>query len=277
MGKWADGRALSKKCWALLKSNRYFLWFPILGLFLSLVPIVLSGLLMGVAVALGVVWSVWVIGFIGLVFINFAFVIAGAALVASIDEELAGRESSLGYGFTKAFGRLGPLFTWSIIRAIVSSILGAIRSEGGGGVGALITNLVASAGAAAWSIITFFVTPCIMLGGESAVPAIKKSSHIVKEKWGTQVAGGVRIGLGVALIIIPGVLILVGGFMLANISGPAALAVIGLGALIILFGILISSALKAIFSVALYRFANDESELGPFTGQELSAVLTSKQ
>jgi len=231
---------------------------------------------MGVAVAVGVMWLVWVIGFLGLILINFAFVIASAALVASIDEELAGRESSLGYGFSKAFGRLGPLFSWSIIRAIVSSILGAIRSEGGSGIGALITNFIASAGAAAWSIITFFVTPCIMLGGESAVPAIKKSAHIVKEKWGTQVTGGVRIGLGVALIVIPGVLIVVGGFMLTNISGGAAIAVIVLGALIIMFGALIGSALKAIFSVALYRFANDEPKLGPFTGQELSGALASK-
>jgi hypothetical protein len=89
MGKWADGKTLSNKSWGLLKENKYFLWFPIIGFLLALIPLALFG---GGAIVLAVedinVWAI-VVGFIALILINFAFTISGAALVAAVDEELS--------------------------------------------------------------------------------------------------------------------------------------------------------------------------------------------
>jgi hypothetical protein len=278
MGKWADGKVLSKKCWALLRENRYFLWFPIIGFALALIPIIILG---GGAAALAIgdmnVGAI-IVGALALIFINFAFTISGAAIVAAVDEELAGRDASVGYGFGKAFGRLGPLLIWSIIRAAVSALLGLLRGNGNGA-SAVAGNILASIGAAAWSIVTFFVTPYIMLKGESAVPALKKSVAMVKEKWGNQVTGGVRIGLSLLVLVIPAIVLIVLGLVIAGNGG--AMVTLGLlavvvGIALLLVSFLIGSTLQAIFSVALFHFTTGEGSTGPFTAQELQGVLAKK-
>ena len=278
MGKWADGKTLSNKSWGLLKENKYFLWFPIMGLLLAILPLVILG---GGALALAAlemnVWAI-VVGFIGLILINFAFTISGAAMVAAVDEELSGRDSTLGYGFGKAFRRLGPLLVWSVIRAVVSALLGLLRGNGGGAA-AVAGNLLAAIGAAAWSIVTFFVTPYIMLKGLSAVPAVKASVHMVREKWGTQVTGGVRIGLRLLVITLPAIALIVGGIYLLTGSGASVslgLVLLAVGFVLIMISALLSSALQSIFSVALFHFTTGEGGYGPFTPEELNGVLTKK-
>ena len=278
MGKWADGKTLSNKSWGLLKENKYFLWFPIIGFLLALIPLALFG---GGAIVLAVedinVGAI-VVGFIALILINFAFTISGAALVAAVDEELSGRDSTLGYGFRKAFGRLGPLLAWSVIRDVVSALLGLLRGNNNGGA-AIAGNLLAAIGAAAWSIVTFFVTPYIMLKGLGAVPALKASVHMVKEKWGTQVTGGVRIGLRLLILIVPAIALIVGGFFLLNGSGASislGLVLLAVGFVLIIISALLSAAVQSIFSVALFHFTTGEGGYGPFTPEELNGVLTKK-
>lgn len=278
MGKWADGKTLSNKSWGLLKENKYFLWFPIIGFLLALIPLALFG---GGAIVLAVedinVWAI-VVGFIALILINFAFTISGAALVAAVDEELSGRDSTLGYGFRKAFGRLGPLLAWSVIRAVVSALLGLLRGNNNGGA-AIAGNLLAAIGAAAWSIVTFFVTPYIMLKGLGAVPALKASVHMVKEKWGTQVTGGVRIGLRLLILILPAIALIIGGIFLLNGSGASVslgLVLLAVGFVLIIISALLSAAVQSIFSVALFHFTTGEGGYGPFTPEELNGVLTKK-
>lgn len=278
MGKWADGKTLSNKSWGLLKENKYFLWFPIIGLLLALIPLALFG---GGALALAVeeinVWAI-VVGFVGLIFINFAFTISGAAMVAAVDEELSGRDSTIGYGFGKAFGRLGPLLVWSVIRAVVSTLLGLLRGNNKGGA-AVTGNILAAIGAAAWSIVTFFVTPYIMLKGLSAVPALKASVHMVKEKWGTQVTGGVRIGLRLLILVLPAIALIVGGIVLLSGSGASVslgLILLAVGFVLLMISAVLSAALQSIFSVALFHFTTGEGGYGPFTPEELDGVLTNK-
>jgi hypothetical protein len=278
MGKWADGKTLSNKSWGLLKENKYFLWFPIIGLLLALIPLALFG---GGALVLAVeeinVWAI-VVGFVGLIFVNFAFTVSGAAMVAAVDEELSGRDSTIGYGFGKAFGRLGPLLVWSVIRAVVSTLLGLLRGNNNGGT-AIAGNLLAAIGAAAWSIITFFVTPYIMLKGLGAVPALTASVHMVKEKWGTQVTGGVRIGLRLLVLVLPAIALIIGGIFLLSGSGASVslgLVLLVVGVVVLMISALLSAALQSIFSVALFHFTTGEGDYGPFTPEELNGVLTKK-
>lgn len=278
MGKWADGKTLSNKSWELLKENKYFLWFPTLGFVLALFPFIIFG--SGV-VALAIedlnVWAI-VTGVVALVFINFAFTISGAAMVAAVDEELSGRDSSIKYGFGKAFGRLGALFAWSLIQAVVSALLGLLRGNNNGGA-AIAGNLLAAIGAAAWSIVTLFVTPFIMLKNEGAVTALKSSVGMVKEKWGTQVTGGVRIGLRLLIVVLPAIALIVGGFFLLAGSGTSVslgLVLLALGILLLMLSALLGNALRSIFSVALFHFTTGEGSIGPFTPTELEGVLTKK-
>ena len=201
MGKWAEGRTLSKKCWSLLGQNKYFLWFPVIGLILALLPLAVFGIPALVLLAYDSELLGIILAALCLVFVNYAFTLSGAALVSAADEELAGKDASVGYGFGKAFGKLVPLFVWAIIRAVVSAFFAALRGNNSGAAG-VASNIFAAIGAAAWSIVTFFVTPYIMFHDSNAVAAIKESAKLVKEKWGTQLTGGIRIGASVALTIL---------------------------------------------------------------------------
>ena len=95
MSKWAEGRVLSKKCWSLLGKNKYFLWFPLLGLVLSMIPIVIFGIAtLGLLANDSEVLAIIVVA-IGLVFVNYSFTLSGAALVSAADAELAGNHVSV--------------------------------------------------------------------------------------------------------------------------------------------------------------------------------------
>ena len=278
MGKWAEGRTLSKKCWSLLGQNRYFLWFPVIGLILALLPLAVFGIPALVLLSYDSELLGIILAALGLVFVNYAFTLSGAALVSAADQELAGKDASVGYGFGKAFGKLVPLFVWAIIRAVVSAFFAALRGNNSGAAG-VASNIFAAIGAAAWSIVTFFVTPYIMFHDSNAVAAIKESAKLVKEKWGTQLTGGIRIGASVALIILPAIaLVVIGVIMLSGDGGGAAVGggLIAVGAVLFLIGLLIGNTLQAIFSVALYRFATGSTEIAPFTATELQGVLRVK-
>ena len=278
MGKWAEGRTLSKKCWSLLGQNKYFLWFPVIGLILALLPLAVFGIPALVLLSYDSELLGIILAALGLVFVNYAFTLSGAALVSAADQELAGKDASVGYGFGKAFGKLVPLFVWAIIRAVVSAFFAALRGNNSGAAG-VASNIFAAIGAAAWSIVTFFVTPYIMFHDSNAVAAIKESAKLVKEKWGTQLTGGIRIGASVALIILPAIALVVIGFiMLSGDGGGAAVGggLIAVGAVLFLIGLLIGNTLQAIFSVALYRFATGSTEIAPFTATELQGVLRVK-
>jgi hypothetical protein len=278
MGKWAEGRTLSKKCWSLLRQNKYFLWFPVLGLVLALIPAAVFGVPAAVLFADDSQLFGFILVTLTLVFVNYAFTLSGAALVSAADAELAGKDASVSYGFGKAFGKLVPLFTWALIRAAVNAVFAALRGNNNGAAG-IASSIFAAIGAAAWSIVTFFVTPYIMFHDSNAIAAIKESAKLVKEKWGTQVTGGIRIGASVALIVLPAVaLIVIGVVMLSGEGSGVAIGggLLGLGVVLLLIGLLIGNTLRAIFSVALYRFATGSVEIAPFTATELQGVLRVK-
>lgn len=278
MGKWADGKVLSNKSWGLLKENRYFLWFPLIGFAIALVPLVIFG---GTAAFLArdeTTVAAIVLAAIGLILMNFAFSISSAAMVVAVDAELEGRDASLGYGFGRAFSRLGALFAWSLIQAAVSVLLGLLRGNNKGGA-AVAGSFLAAIGAAAWSIVTLFVTPFIMLKGQGAIAALKSSVLMVKEKWGTQVTGGVRIGLRLLVMILPAIALIVGGFLLILSASQFVIVgviLLGLGILLAIAWALISAAIRSIFAVALFHFTTGEGSIGPFSRQELESVLTTK-
>lgn len=266
-----------------MKANPYLFAFPIIGVVLSVVPMVVFGL---PALYFLDTENTWVaIPFaIALVFgVQALVTFPAAGLVSAADEEMHGRDASVGQGMAAAVSRFGPLIAWSAIQTVVSVLISAVRGNGQGNiVGVLLRNVVAAAADVMWQLITFFVLPVIMIEKASPIDAIKTSSRLFKKQWGAQLAGGVRIGGVVTLIlVIPGVLIMIGGIALvfvdntATVVGGITTAVIGF--LLIMLGALVISAMRGIYSVALYHYAKDGEVLGGFTGEELQSSVRVKQ
>jgi membrane-anchored glycerophosphoryl diester phosphodiesterase (GDPDase) len=129
-----------------------------------------------------------------------------------------------------------------------------------------------------WQLITFFVMPAMMLDDLGMIDAIKKSASTFKQRWGTQLSGGVRIGGLIGLIaVLPAILALVVGVVLVTAGVPAAgvpLAVIGL--IVLIVAGLILSAIRGVFSVVLYRFATQGICEGGFTEEQLAGAVKVK-
>lgn len=298
MGSWSESRTVTRQCFSVVKENPYMLLFPVVAAVVGLVVVFVvagAGLaILGVnqiaeqtaAVADGgdVSTSAIVVGIVVLVLAGYLATLVAqicmGGLVKAADEELQGRDSSFGAGLSAALGRLGPLLGWAAIQTLVGWFLSAIQGNGSSDnvVVTIVRTLLASLAAMAWSLITFFVLPLIILRGKGPVAAIKESVSMLRATWGKQLAGGLRIGGIIFLIaVLPGIVMLVGGVLLAIFSENVAYGIpLGaIGVVVIICAQVLVSALRAVFSVALLHYVEDGSALGPFsTGELQSAVRT---
>jgi Family of unknown function (DUF6159) len=108
------------------------------------------------------------------------------------------------------------------------------------------------------------------------VSTSRRSTSLFREKWGEQLAGTASIGLIFTLLgVVPAALL---GF-LGMASGSTALAIvlIGLAVLIAVAAGVLGSAARAVFAVALYRYAAGTGATGPFTQHDLQRAVARKR
>lgn len=278
MGSWSDSRALTRQSWAVLKDNRYLMAYPIVGIVAGIIPF---GVIAGgvVFIAMNQNWVGWALVVIGLYLLTLVTAVVQAGLTVSAAAELEGGSSSLGHGLSTAIGHLGRLARWAFVSTVVSLLVAALRGNNSGGIAAVVfRNVLAAAADVMWQLITFFVMPAMMLDDLGMIDAIKKSASTFKQRWGTQLSGGVRIGGLIGLIaILPAILAIVLGVVLATagtLSVGVPLVVVGL--IVLIVAGLILSAIRGVFSVVLYRFATQGIVEGGFTEQQLAGAVKVK-
>ncbi|MCU0277345.1 MAG: DUF6159 family protein [Candidatus Nanopelagicales bacterium] len=292
-GAWSNSRTITKQAWGVIKQNPYMLAFPAVGAVLAIVAVLVVG---GAGVA-AMGWSevgqqasngqvsggVEIAGIVILILAAYLATLITqifmGGLVKCADEELQGRDSSFGAGLGAAFGRLPALLGWAAIQTAVGWLLSAIRGNGDNNVIVTILRLIlAGLLAVAWSVITFFVLPMIILRGKGPIAAIKESVGLIRQTWGLQIAGGVRIGGLIALVaVLPGILFtIVGGFIAVSGTPAAGVPLASLGVIIIIVAQVLISAMRAIFSVAMLHYVEDGASFGPFDATELQSAVRVK-
>jgi hypothetical protein len=279
MGAWSSSREVTSKSWGVLKDNSYLFAFPILMFVLSLIPIAVLGLPALYFFASNQNWIAAGFAIVAVFAAQAVTTLLQGGLVASVDKELEGQDSSLGDGMSRAFAHTGQLLAWSAIVTVVSLLFALVRGNGQGNVvGVLLRNIVAAAGEVLWTLITFFVVPFIVLEDQSPIAAIKSSASLFRKKWGTQLAGSVRIGgLIVLLIVLPaGVVLVVGFVLLVSDAIVLGIPLVVVGVLVLMIGMLLSSAMRTVFSVALYRYASTGAVSAQFTEAELESAVRVK-
>ena len=181
-----QSRPVTKATWGVVRGNPYLLLYPVVAAVLGVVVVLVvvgAGLgILGVQTATQqaeqaanggqVSTATTVVGVIVLVIAAYLGTlitdICMGGLVASADAELQGRDSSFGAGLSQAFRRLPALLGWAGIQTAVGWLLSAIRGNGSNNnaIVAIIRALAASLVAMAWSVVSFFVLPLIILRGE---------------------------------------------------------------------------------------------------------------
>lgn len=260
MTRISNGWRLLKESWAVLMTNKRLVVYPIVAGIAALIVVLIAAA--GSAPIIGssdtdaltnrqyaTLAAVWIPAYLVLTFIvNFC----NAALIGSTLKGLEGERPTVSEGFAFARERLGPIFGYSVIAATVGLLLSLLRERGG-----IAGNIAAAIGGTAWGLITFLVIPVLVAEKVSPVDGIKRSGSLLRRTWGEQIAGNIGVGLILFLIALVAGLIGAGITALLWEAGVEPVAVLtGMLTVLALVAIAtVGTALKGIFSAALYRFA----------------------
>ncbi len=243
--------ALVKTSWDILMDDKKLLVFPVLSGIVSLfviltfaLPLLLTGSFMN-NTGLGP------IAFYGLLFVFYAvsyFVVIffNTALITCVNARLNGKEATINDGLSNATKHIGSIFAWALISATVGLIL-QVLEDNFGFIGQIAVALIGGA----WSLVTFFVVPILILEDKGVVDSVNDSVSLIRKTWGESIVGGGSIFLVflvigiVACLGIVGIMVVTGSFLLA----------VALFILVVAVLAVVASAMQGIFVTALYTYA----------------------
>lgn len=267
------GWALTRKSWALLNSHRELIRFPLYGA-LATIPLAIvflgPGLYLldqksyGGAIPI-LVAGVYVLSLVGVYF--------AVGLAAAANQIFQGKEATVADGLAVARSRFPEICGWAALSTAIGLLMGLLENQGG-----VFGQIAARLVGMAWALVTFMAVPVLAIEGTGPLGTLKRSASIFKDKWGQQITGNIAIGGAITLLgVLPAALLIAAGVVLWPSSGPAAVALILVGAVIMCVALLISKALSGVFGVALYRYAVDGQAVGGFTQEELESAVKLKK
>jgi hypothetical protein len=202
----------------------------------------------------------------------FVSVFLNTAIAAAAAAALDGRRLSLGEALTVPARRVGTVALWALIAAGVGMLLEQIASRLPLG-GSIAVRLVG----VGWSLASLFAIPILALEECSAPQCLKRSAHVVKERWGEGISGNVMISAWTVLVTIPLIVVFAVALAASHRVPAARDAVIFAGALVLVAIIAITAVVRQTFAVALYRYATTGSAEGPFEQRDLQAPFSPKR
>ena len=268
----SNGWKLAMSSFKILKANDKLIVFPILS-GISLVLVIGSFFTFLLA---GAGWDADNLGefsqagyYLTLFFfylVNYFIVVFfNMALIHCTRLYLQGEEVTIKKGLQFSVSRIGAIFSWAVVAATVGLILRAIQ-ENSGLLGKIITGIVG----VVWSVATFFVVPIIAYENVGPIDAVKRSTQMMKEKWGESLTAGFSFGLiqfiGLLVICLP-------LFLLGMLIHPVVGVVAAVSGFFIIMAIM--SAAQTIFISAVYHgIKGDVSE--HFDQQLIDSLFTHK-
>ncbi|MGB1288751.1 MAG: DUF6159 family protein, partial [Aggregatilineales bacterium] len=213
--KFGNSWQLVKASWAVLKSDKELVWFPIISSITMIIVTIFFLIPIGAILsAVGFFTGTYdgagmeIIGFIftfffylvtSIIVIFFNTALIGAAMI-----RLDGGDPSLADGFNIARSRLGTIVGYALITATVGMILRMIEERLG-----FLGQIISWLGGLAWGMATFLVVPVLVVNDVTPIEAIKRSASLLRETWGEQVIGsfgiGTIFGIFYMLVIVAGV------------------------------------------------------------------------
>lgn len=279
MGRIKRGWTLSKQSWAVVKSDKSLLAFPIISVVAAIITmIIFFGGGAAMAVAIGSPWGALPLVIIGAYLLTVVGVFSSVALASCATEALEGRDTTVGQGISAARGRMKLIFAWAAVALFVGALIAVIQSLLQEVAGGIVSAIFGGLAGFAWAVATFFVIPVIALDGLGPKEALKTSAHVVKERWGEGVVGSSAIGLITFFVaMLPAIVMMVLGFVLAGSSAVGGGLLITIGVLVFVIAMLFQSTITAVFRVALYRYATEGDVIGGFDREALESAFVPKK
>ena len=127
------------------------------------------------------------------------------------------------------------------------------------GINEKVGEFVASILGTAWSIMTFFVVPVLVVEKIGPMAAVGRSVSLLRKTWGEALVGHMGLNFILFLLFIPVIIVFVVGIVLL-VQGmmPVGIAVLVVAGILFLIHMAISSALHTIFLAAIYQYAAED-------------------
>ena len=198
---------LVKLCLHVLAVDKELILFP---LFSSIGVVLVMLTFLGVGLGIGALDRVaangagpgdLVVAFAFYVLSYFVIIFFNSALVFAAHERLAGGDPNIRSGLNGASQSIATIFVWAVVAATVGLILNILSSQARqrGGMMGMISHIIISMLGAAWTLITFFVVPLIVIERRSFGDAFKTSLSMLRRTWGEQIVA--NFGLGIAAFL----------------------------------------------------------------------------
>ncbi len=129
-----------------------------------------------------------------------------------------------------------------------------------------------------WSLTTYLTVPVLVTRDVGAIDAVKESANIFKRTWGEQVVG--NAGIGLASFVMFAMMTAIGVPLMILASSINDTLVIPMAVTFAggyFFLALVTSALKGIYSAALYRFATTGAAGEHFDGVLMDEAFRPKK
>ena len=267
---------LAKLSWGVLRKDRELLWIPVLSFLTS------AGVLVGALILVSSMMSVYsgrdavrdvrnnpavlLLFVLAALALGVVTVFFNGALVAGAHERLTGGNPTVSRSIKRAFARVGGLVPWAILTTTVGLVLRMLRSRSGW-LGRLALRFLEMA----WEVASYLTVPAIMIDNTGAMAGLRRSTSLLRQTWGENIASRVGFGLIGFLGMLPAVAI---GAVL-GFSGVPALAVLGIVVAVIWVAVLtvVLTALSAVFQTALYLYAVTGVLPSGFQGAQIKQVF----
>ncbi len=266
-GRMARGTRLAGEAFALLRDDRRLLLLPAAALLADVICVgVLLALTATVSGRRGHETTLVVSFAVALYPVTVFSTFFNVALMHVVSQRWKGQQANLRDGLRLARQRLGKIPEWSLLAATVGAAMQLVQRVGHFAwierVLALVLNL-------AWSVATFFVVPALALEDIGPLTAVKRSSAVVRRQWPESLTGSIAIGGAAGFALIPGMLACVAGVAAFSSNPVSGAILLMLGAAMTLPVMLYLSATSAVFSLAVWEYANHGVQAGPFSEEDL--------
>jgi Family of unknown function (DUF6159) len=219
-----NGKAILRASFQLFRQDRQMIWLPVMATITAVISFaVIAG---PIALAVGHTGPALILAFAcGSVVATSATVIFNVALVFAATDRIEGRAPTVGGSLHRAWRRKGVIFRWAVLSAVVGTAIRMLEQRLG-----LVGRLIGIAGGFAWVVASYLVIPVLAFENVGPIEAVKRSSSILRECFGTIGRSALRFGfifaalsIGAALVVAV-VIVAIGLVLLIGISMYAAAA-----------------------------------------------------
>ncbi|MHC4079963.1 MAG: DUF6159 family protein, partial [Planctomycetota bacterium] len=186
----------------------------------------------------------------------FVIVFFNSALTACALKVVNGEAPTIGYGFSMAGKRLPQIAAWAFVSAVIGVLLRMVENAHEKA-GAIVAAILGTA----WTVLTYFTVPVLVMEGVGPITAIKRSVSTIKSTWGEALVGNFSMGFLAFLVLLPVILVLGVLVAAAVASGntPAIVLAGAVGALVIVIAAAATSTADVVFKALLYNHATGRS------------------